>query len=183
MTPPAAPNRPRYRTALAATNDQRHAAALASWVNERLRPVPMGPQLDVVPPGPEGATTAEVAPRTEVRKDVPAPAPPAPSSGVGWIVPLAVLIVGMFMSVLDSSIVNVAIPDIQNELSGSLRQNLLWERQQKNATTNAAMRRAATTTDLQGMGTKIQPQPMNTSAKNPNSYFDQGLGSYHTKGW
>ncbi|KAH6629187.1 hypothetical protein C7974DRAFT_424274 [Boeremia exigua] len=72
---------------------------------------------------------------------------------------------------------------LQNELSGSLRQNLLWERQQKNATTNAAMRRAATTTDLQGMATKIQPQPMHTSAKNPNSYFDQGLGSYHTKGW
>src|SRR3954447_11724774 len=64
-------------------------------------------------------TTAEVAPRTEVRKDVPAPAPPAPSSGAAWIGPLAGLIVGMFMSVLDSSIVNVAIPDIQNELSGS----------------------------------------------------------------
>lgn len=72
---------------------------------------------------------------------------------------------------------------LQNELSGSLRQNLLWERQQKNATTNAAMRRAATTTDLQGMSTRAQPQPMHTSAKNPNSYFDQGLGSYHTKGW
>jgi hypothetical protein len=72
---------------------------------------------------------------------------------------------------------------LQNELSGSLRQNLLWERQQKNATTNAAMRRAATTTDLQGMSTMAQPQPMHTSAKNPNSYFDQGLGSYHTKGW
>ncbi|KAF2623489.1 DUF1752-domain-containing protein [Macroventuria anomochaeta] len=72
---------------------------------------------------------------------------------------------------------------LQNELSGSLRQNLLWERQQKNATTNAAMRRAATTTDLQGMSTMAQPQPTHTSAKNPNSYFDQGLGSYHTKGW
>lgn len=72
---------------------------------------------------------------------------------------------------------------LQNELSGSLRQNLLWERQQKNATTNAAMRRAATTTDLQGMSAMVQPQPMHTSAKNPNSYFDQGLGSYHTKGW
>lgn len=72
---------------------------------------------------------------------------------------------------------------LQNELSGSLRQNLLWERQQKNATTNAAMRRAATTTDLQGMSTMAQAQPMHTSAKNPNSYFDQGLGSYHTKGW
>ncbi|KAF3036526.1 hypothetical protein E8E11_003332 [Didymella keratinophila] len=72
---------------------------------------------------------------------------------------------------------------LQNELSGSLRQNLLWERQQKNATTNAAMRRAATTTDLQGMSTMAQTQPIHTSAKNPNSYFDQGLGSYHTKGW
>ncbi|KAL1598085.1 hypothetical protein SLS59_007095 [Nothophoma quercina] len=72
---------------------------------------------------------------------------------------------------------------LQNELSGSLRQNLLWERQQKNATTNAAMRRAATTTDLQGMSTMAQPQPTHTGAKNPNSYFDQGLGSYHTKGW
>jgi EmrB/QacA subfamily drug resistance transporter len=37
----------------------------------------------------------------------------------GWIVPLAVLIVGMFMSVLDTSIVNVAIPHIQTELGGS----------------------------------------------------------------
>ncbi|KZM28276.1 uncharacterized protein EKO05_0010741 [Ascochyta rabiei] len=72
---------------------------------------------------------------------------------------------------------------LQNELSGSLRQNLLWERQQKNATTNAAVRRAATTTDLEGMSTMAQAQPMHTSAKNPNSYFDQGLGSYHTKGW
>ncbi|KAJ4371843.1 hypothetical protein N0V86_008397 [Didymella sp. IMI 355093] len=72
---------------------------------------------------------------------------------------------------------------LQNELSGSLRQNLLWERQQKNATTNAAMRRAATTTDLQGMSTMAQAQPMHSSTKNPNSYFDQGLGSYHTKGW
>jgi hypothetical protein len=72
---------------------------------------------------------------------------------------------------------------LQNELSGSLRQNLLWERQQKNATTNAAMRRAATTTDLQGMSNMAQPQSTHTGTKNPNSYFDQGLGSYHTKGW
>src|SRR3954465_4953022 len=41
----------------------------------------------------------------------PAPAPPAPPpSDRGWGVPLAVLIVGMFMSVLDISIINVAIP-------------------------------------------------------------------------
>jgi EmrB/QacA subfamily drug resistance transporter len=37
----------------------------------------------------------------------------------GWIVPLAVLIVGMFMSVLDTSIVNVAIPRMQSELGAS----------------------------------------------------------------
>ena len=61
----------------------------------------------------------EVAPRAEVRAP-PAAAPPAPApQRGGWIVPLAVLIVGRFMSVLDSSIVNVAIPDIQVELSGS----------------------------------------------------------------
>jgi len=56
--------------------------------------------------------TAEVTPRAV--RPTPAPAPER-----GWIVPLAVLIVGSFMSVLDSSIVNVAIPDIQVELSGS----------------------------------------------------------------
>jgi len=58
------------------------------------------------------------------------PAPAAPSrrptatvgaEGVGdnWIVPLAVLIVGMFMSVLDTSIVNVAISAIQTDFGGS----------------------------------------------------------------
>lgn len=36
-----------------------------------------------------------------------------------WVVPLAVLIAGMFMSVLDTSIVNVAISTIQTELGGS----------------------------------------------------------------
>ena len=36
-----------------------------------------------------------------------------------WVVPLAVLIAGMFMSVLDTSIVNVAMATIQTELGGS----------------------------------------------------------------
>lgn len=40
------------------------------------------------------------------------PAPPAPG---GWGLPLVVLVAGMFMSILDISIVNVAIPTIQNE--------------------------------------------------------------------
>src|SRR6185312_1802265 len=37
----------------------------------------------------------------------------------GWGLPLLVLIIGMFMSVLDTSIVNVAIPTIQNEFGGT----------------------------------------------------------------
>ncbi|MDT7590914.1 MAG: hypothetical protein QOH45_445, partial [Pseudonocardiales bacterium] len=36
-----------------------------------------------------------------------------------WIVPLSVLIVGSFMSVLDTSIVNVAIPRMQVDLNAS----------------------------------------------------------------
>jgi EmrB/QacA subfamily drug resistance transporter len=43
----------------------------------------------------------------------------------GWAVPLAVLIVGSFMSVLDTSIVNVAIPSIQREL-GASTDDIMW---------------------------------------------------------
>ncbi|MGH3852711.1 MAG: DHA2 family efflux MFS transporter permease subunit [Pseudonocardiaceae bacterium] len=42
-----------------------------------------------------------------------------PSAQAGWGLPLVVLIIGMFMSVLDSSIVNVAIPTIQNQFGGT----------------------------------------------------------------
>lgn len=90
---------------------------------------------------------------------------------------------------------------LQTELTQSLRQNLLWERQQKNATTNAvnkraqsavsipALRRAMTTNDIKA----LPQQALNRSAtsrvdntKNNNSYndyFDQGLQEYHQKGW
>ena len=37
----------------------------------------------------------------------------------GWGLPLVVLVIGMFMSVLDTSIVNVAIPTIQNQFGGT----------------------------------------------------------------
>jgi hypothetical protein len=99
---------------------------------------------------------------------------------------------------------------LQTELTQSLRQNLLWERQQKNATTNAvnkrnqsavnlpALRRAMTTNDIKGL--KAFPQQGRqgmanndstfreavNAAKNNNSYndyFDQGLQEYHQKGW
>jgi hypothetical protein len=92
---------------------------------------------------------------------------------------------------------------LQTELTQSLRQNLLWERQQKNSTTNAvnkraqsavsmpALRRAMTTNDIKNLHQGAQ-QPMQKAAtireaaKNNNSYndyFDQGLQEYHQKGW
>ncbi len=57
--------------------------------------------------------TAEISPNG-------AAAPGAPASGTqqrstGWGLPLAVLIVGVFVSILDITIVNVALPTIQNE--------------------------------------------------------------------
>jgi EmrB/QacA subfamily drug resistance transporter len=45
-----------------------------------------------------------------------APTPAAPRS-TGWGLPLTVVVIGMFMSVLDTSIVNVAIPTIQKQFS------------------------------------------------------------------
>ena len=51
----------------------------------------------------------------------PTLAPPQPKEK-GWGLPLAILIVGMFMSVLDTSIVNVAIPVIQKQFGVSTDQ-------------------------------------------------------------
>ena len=45
---------------------------------------------------------------------------PGPAAEVKWGLPLAVVVVGMFMSVLDTSIVNVAIPSMQKEYGASL---------------------------------------------------------------
>ena len=59
-----------------------------------------------------GATAGLVAGEPGSTGGVPAPA-------VAWGLPLAVLVAGMFMSVLDTSIVNVAIPTIQNEFGGT----------------------------------------------------------------
>jgi EmrB/QacA subfamily drug resistance transporter len=54
----------------------------------------------------------------------PAPAQSPALSG-GWGLPLAVLIVGMFMSILDTSIVNVAIPTMQNAF-GTTTDQIQW---------------------------------------------------------
>lgn len=94
---------------------------------------------------------------------------------------------------------------LQSELTGSLRQNLLWERQQKNATNNAvakrgqsavslpALRRAATTSNIPGIISQAQINVDNTApfrdgSKDTNSfneqeYYSQGLSAYHSQGW
>jgi EmrB/QacA subfamily drug resistance transporter len=56
-------------------------------------------------------------------RSTPPPPPAPPVTGppaTGWGLPLAVLITGMFMSVLDLSIVNVAIPSIRKDLGASI---------------------------------------------------------------
>ncbi|KAF2202917.1 DUF1752-domain-containing protein [Delitschia confertaspora ATCC 74209] len=88
---------------------------------------------------------------------------------------------------------------LQTELTESLRKNLLWERQQKNATTNAAkqrlaaagpgLRRAATTSDIKNLPSresiaKTAGYPnINKTNNSMTDYFDQGLQEYHQKGW
>ncbi|KAH8586729.1 hypothetical protein B0O99DRAFT_695196 [Bisporella sp. PMI_857] len=54
---------------------------------------------------------------------------------------------------------------LATELTVSLRQHLLWERQQKSQTVNAVLKRRHTAHDV------------------ANQYFNQGLGEYHSKGW
>jgi hypothetical protein len=96
---------------------------------------------------------------------------------------------------------------LTSELTGSLRQNLLWERQQKNATTNAvakrqqsaanlpALRRAMTTGDVKGLNNNNTNEQQQQAAKSGafkdeskpsstyNQFFDSGLGDYHKSGW
>jgi hypothetical protein len=91
-----------------------------------------------------------------------------------------------------------------SELTGSLRQNLLWERQQKNATTNAvakraqsavnlpALRRAMTTGDVKGLNTNEQQAQIRSTTfrddnkpdSSYNQFFDGGdAQEYHRSGW
>jgi EmrB/QacA subfamily drug resistance transporter len=58
------------------------------------------------------------APSRPTRAAPPAPPPPA-AAPIKWGLPLAVVVVGMFMSVLDTSIVNVAIPTMQGQFGAS----------------------------------------------------------------
>ena len=61
-------------------------------------------------------------------KPPPPPLSPEPRvrrPSTGWGLPLAVLIIGMFMSILDTSIVNVAIPVIQKQF-GVSTESIQW---------------------------------------------------------
>ena len=50
---------------------------------------------------------------------------PSPGPDSGWVLPLLVLVAGMFMSVLDVTIVNVAVPSIATDLGSSIA-DTLW---------------------------------------------------------
>ena len=74
------------------------------------------PPVDA-PPG-NGHAPAAPAPPRPAPAAPPAPRPAPPAAG-GWGLPLVVLVTGMFMSVLDISIVNVAIPTMQRDFGAS----------------------------------------------------------------
>jgi hypothetical protein len=75
--------------------------------------VAVRPASDRVRPPRDDASAVPAPPRP--------PEPPVVDAG-GWGVPLAVLIVGMFMSILDISIVDVAIPTMQRDFSATTEQ-------------------------------------------------------------
>ncbi|RDW85516.1 DUF1752-domain-containing protein [Coleophoma crateriformis] len=76
---------------------------------------------------------------------------------------------------------------LATELTVSLRQHLLWERQQKSQTANAVLKRRHTAHDVANLKQYPEKVHMQDSEKEPagswNQYFSQGLGEYHSKGW
>lgn len=76
---------------------------------------------------------------------------------------------------------------LATELTVSLRQHLLWERQQKSQTANAVLKRRHTAHDVANLKQYPERVHMNKEDNEPtaswNQYFSQGLGEYHSKGW
>lgn len=97
-------------------------------VDRAVRDIPARTTQTVPRPGPTTVAPRPAPAQPPATVTVRPPAPPrqAPSdagqraSANGWVVPLAVLIIGMFMSVLDTSIINVAIPKMQTALNASV---------------------------------------------------------------
>lgn len=75
---------------------------------------------------------------------------------------------------------------LATELTASLRRNLLWERQQKNSTAMAVLKRRSTALgNLKDIKEYPERAHMDKNIKETsfNEYFGQGLGEYHSKGW
>lgn len=74
---------------------------------------------------------------------------------------------------------------LATELTESLRKHLLWERQQKNTTANAVLKRRHTAHDVANLSQFPTATGSGTTSKNNswNHYFEHGLGEYHQKGW
>jgi len=76
---------------------------------------------------------------------------------------------------------------LATELTASLRRHLLWERQQKNQTASAVLKRRHTSHDVANL--KQYPEKIHMGAEEKdnhgswNQYFGTGLGEYHSKGW
>jgi len=76
---------------------------------------------------------------------------------------------------------------LATELTASLRRHLLWERQQKNQTASAVLKRRHTAHDVANL--KQYPEKVHLGTEDKadhgswNQYFGQGLGEYHSKGW
>jgi hypothetical protein len=76
---------------------------------------------------------------------------------------------------------------MQTELTASLRRHLLWERQQKNQTAAAVLKRRHTAHDVANLKQYPEKVHLGTDDKDNygswNQYFGQGLGDFHSKGW
>ncbi|KAA6413236.1 MAG: hypothetical protein FRX48_02980 [Lasallia pustulata] len=77
---------------------------------------------------------------------------------------------------------------LATELTESLRKHLLWERQQKNTTANAVLKRRHTAHDVANLqeypGSRNDASSKDASKNNSwNHYFDHGIGEYHQAGW
>src|SRR4051812_9817771 len=97
-----------------------------------LRPVAPAPQTPAPPVPPAAPPAPPPVPPTQPPPVAPvpkAPAPaapaPAPAGGPSWLLPLMVLVIGMFMSILDTSIVNIALPSIRRDF-GATAESAQW---------------------------------------------------------
>lgn len=76
---------------------------------------------------------------------------------------------------------------LATEMTESLRKNVLWERQQKKATTNAVIKRRHTAQNLTNLqnypGEAVEPTRQGSRNTPFDQYFEAGLGEYHRAGW